>query len=329
MTQSNKIVLVVGGTGAQGVPVIEGSLETAEARSLSSLSHVTLFQGDCYNESDLQKAFEGVQLAFVNTNGFAIGEKAEIYWGIRMYELARQHHLEHFVWGGVDYGSKLGGFAKKYRCGHLDGKNKVTEYLKSQPTSPMAWSVLSSCPYIEMTQGGGSWGPRKDESDTWVFSVPLGNGAAPMIHLEDLGKYARWIFDNRSESNGMNLEVATCHVSLKDLVEAFQNVTGKPAKSLDLTPEEYFSRKDLNNVNPDMKLAHGTDGSDSTVMTARENFTGFHHVWRDNLASRDYKLLDKILPDRVKTLEEWMRKSNYTAGEFKPVLVDGKRGYFR
>jgi hypothetical protein len=43
-----------------------------------------------------------------------------------MYELARQHSLEHFVWGGVDYGSKLGGFAKKYRCGHLDGKNKVT-----------------------------------------------------------------------------------------------------------------------------------------------------------------------------------------------------------
>jgi hypothetical protein len=42
-----------------------------------------MFKGDSYNEVDLQKAFSGAQLAFVNTNGFAIGEKAEIYWGIR------------------------------------------------------------------------------------------------------------------------------------------------------------------------------------------------------------------------------------------------------
>ena len=206
--------------------------------------------------------------------------------------------------------------------------DKKLEYLKSQPTAPMAWSVLSSCPYIEMLQGGGGWAPKKNEAGTWVFSVPLGNGAAPMIHLEDLGKYARWIFANRSESNGKNLEVATCQVSLKDLVETFQRVTGEPTLSLNLTPEEYFAGGN-HNLNPDSKLAHGTDGSDNTVMTARENFTGFFHVFRDNLATRDYQLLDRILPDRVKTLEDWMRKSNYILGEFKPVLVDGKRGYFR
>lgn len=204
----------------------------------------------------------------------------------------------------------------------------TTEYLKAQPTEPMAWSVLSSCPYIEMLQAGGGWSPNKDETGAWVFSVPLGDGAAPMIHLDDLGKYARWIFDNRLESNGKNLEVATCHVSLKDLVETFQRVTGEPAKALDLTLEEYFAGG-THNLNPDKKLAHGLDNPDSTVMTARENFTGFHHVWRDNLATRDYDLLDKILPDRVKTLEEWMRKSNYNPGEIRPVLVDGKRGYFR
>jgi hypothetical protein len=192
----------------------------------------------------------------------------------------------------------------------------------------MAWSVLSSCPYIDMLQGGGGWAPQKDETGTWVFSIPLGNGAAPIIHLEDLGRYALWIFDNRFESNGKNLEVATCQVSLKDLVGTFQRVPGEPTKSLDLTPEEFFAGGKYH-LNPDLKLAHGTDGSDTTIMTAGENFTGFYHVFRDNLATRDYQLLDRILPDRVKTLEEWMRKSNYIVGEFKPVLVDGKRGYFR
>lgn len=82
-------------------------------------------------------------------------------------------------------------------------------------------------------------------------------------------------------------------------------------------------------MNPNFKLAHGTDGSDTTIMTAAENFTGFFYVFRENLATRDYELLDKILPERVKTLEEWMRKPNYNPEERKPLLVDAKRGSFR
>jgi hypothetical protein len=39
------------------------------------------------------------------------------------------------------------------------------------------------------------------------------------------------------------------------------------------------------------------------------------------LLKKDYALLDKILPDRVKSLEEWMRKAEYT-GESKSVLKD-------
>lgn len=45
---------------------------------------MTLFHGNPYDEADLQKAYKTVQLAFANTNGFAIGEKAEVYLGIRM-----------------------------------------------------------------------------------------------------------------------------------------------------------------------------------------------------------------------------------------------------
>lgn len=95
------------------------------AKHLASLPNVSLVVGETYEEETLQKAFEGVQLAFVNTNGFAIGEKAEIYWGIRMFEIARQHKLEHFVWSNVDYGTRKGNYDPQFRCGHLDGKGKV------------------------------------------------------------------------------------------------------------------------------------------------------------------------------------------------------------
>ncbi len=68
-------------------------------------------------------------------------------------------------------------------------------------------------------------------------------------------------------------------------------------------------------------------GQTGLLQTAGQNFIGFYNVWRDNLAKRDYPLLDKILPTRVKTLEEWMRKTDYT-GEYKPVLIDVSRGNF-
>jgi hypothetical protein len=69
------------------------------------------------------------------------------------------------------------------------------------------------------------------------------------------------------------------------------------------------------------------DESDITLQTAGQNFIGFFSVWRDKFAKRDYTLLDKILPTRVKKLVEWMKKSNYT-GEYRPVLIDVARGSF-
>lgn len=68
-----------------------------ESQELASHPNITLFEGNSYYEPDLRKAFEGVTHVFANTNGFAIGEKAEIYWGIRLYELAREFGVEHFL----------------------------------------------------------------------------------------------------------------------------------------------------------------------------------------------------------------------------------------
>ena len=97
--------------------------EHARPRELASLPNVTLITGRADNESDLRRAFEGVTAAFVNTNGFAIGEKAELYWGMRIYEIAKEEKsMRHFVWSNLDYALKLGGYDEKYKCGHYDGK---------------------------------------------------------------------------------------------------------------------------------------------------------------------------------------------------------------
>jgi uncharacterized protein YbjT (DUF2867 family) len=58
---------------------------SSAALGLASSPHVTVMEGNPLNEQTLRKAFEGVDAAFVDTNGFAIGEKAELFWGVRIY----------------------------------------------------------------------------------------------------------------------------------------------------------------------------------------------------------------------------------------------------
>ena len=82
-------------------------------------------EGNCFNEADLLRAFEGIDSCFVKTDGFAVGEKSEIYWSIRIYEIAAFAGVKHFVYGVLDYCSRKAGFDPKYRCHHYDAERKV------------------------------------------------------------------------------------------------------------------------------------------------------------------------------------------------------------
>ena len=109
----------------------------------------------------------------MNTDSFTIGEQKEVFRGIRIFELAKQvKTVRHYVWSSLDYASKVllftlhlvfrvlkrslqkSGFNPKYRAGHYDGKGRVTDWMKAQPSvvndDEMSWSVLTTAPYIDM-----------------------------------------------------------------------------------------------------------------------------------------------------------------------------------
>lgn len=157
--------------------------------------------------------------------------------------------------------------------------------------------------------------PDPKDPGTMIFHAPLGEGKCPLIYLEDYGAYARWILDHRDQSNGLELHVATEDISWKDLAAAFSEVTGQKAVYKDVSLDEYFK---LGIVDPDAIIGHSTTPNDSTLQTYRQNFSGFWNTWKDNLTKRDYQLLDKILPTRVKSVKEWMEKTGYSG---KPVSL--------
>jgi hypothetical protein len=56
----------------------------------------------------MRKAFDGCYGAWVNTDGFSIGEKEEIYVSMRLFEIAKQTpSLRHYIYSALDYSTKV------------------------------------------------------------------------------------------------------------------------------------------------------------------------------------------------------------------------------
>src|SRR6516165_10591067 len=96
---SDKIILVIGGTGAQGEAVVKALLESSSDREPSPYTvriltrnpdhpkvkaefnhpNIELVQGSFTDLAKVERALEGVWGAYINTDGFTVGEQAETY----------------------------------------------------------------------------------------------------------------------------------------------------------------------------------------------------------------------------------------------------------
>ncbi|EXJ85591.1 hypothetical protein A1O1_05956 [Capronia coronata CBS 617.96] len=360
-------IFVVGGTGAQGIPVIRGLVKdkkykcrvltrdanSSRAKALLDLGNVELVEGTFASEADLRKGFRGCDGAFVNIDGFNCGEKTEVYWAIRSYELALEEGIKFYVYGNLDYAYKKGGYDPKFRAGHYDGKGRIGEWVLQQNRDKvnshrMGVAVFTTGPYIEMSIAKATiFTPTVEDDGIVTWRVPVGDGAVVHVSLDDCEYYVRWLFDHPERSNGMDLEVAIDHIHYADLAKAFQTVTGHPARYIDTDLETYW---ETGNCAASASLISGynSDPKDPAVMTFKENFTGFFNIWKysggnQGVIRRDYELLDEIHPGRIKTAEEFFRREDArgrTAGlgslwdrvqeeNLKPVLKiaeDKRRG---
>lgn len=163
------LVFIVGGTGAQGIPIVKSLVSdgayrariltrnpsSARATSLValSLSHVELVKGTFDNESDMRAGYRGADCAFINIDGFHTGEKTEMFWAIRSYELAVEEGIKFFIYGNLDFAYKKGGYRDEFRTGHYDGKGRIGEWILQQTKdngNRMGAALFTTGPYIQM-----------------------------------------------------------------------------------------------------------------------------------------------------------------------------------
>lgn len=138
--------------------------------------------------------------------------------------------------------------------------------------------------------------------------------------MEDVGVYSLWLFDHPTESSGLSLRLATDIVSFPEIAAVFTEVTGKKAVHNSLPMEEYLP---LAEPYPKAAANFVTDPHeprDESTMTWRENFAAWWRYWDSGLYEpRDFVLLDKIHPSRIRSLKDWMTRVQYD-GQRKNIL---------
>ncbi|KAJ3895995.1 nmrA-family protein, partial [Lentinula edodes] len=309
---SKKLILVIGATGAQGIPVVSALLaahngnpspysvraltrdsKSKQAHALASLG-AELFEGALLLFMDsLATAYEGCYGVFVNTDTSSVGQKTEIYAAIKMFEQAhRTPEMRHFVWSSLDYSSKLGKFNPEYKATHMDAKGIVNDYLRSQLSShageSLSWTILTTGPYME-NLAGAMLGPlQKRENGAVVFALPIvEDGHIPAICLEDIAWWTRHTFDHLSETSGQELKIATEMMTVNQIVQTFTRVTGIPAIRKQISMEEYLK------IYPHLALSFVKGEQGPSI---GETFMAMYNVWRDNLVTRDMEWIRLSCP---------------------------------
>lgn len=223
-----------------------------------------------------------------------MAKKTELCWSVRACELAIEAGVKFFVFSSLVYSYKLSGFRPEFRCGHIHAKGRVAEFILGQNEElrkkhGMSAPLFSTGPYMEMTIGANTPLAPTVEGGVVTWKMPLGGGAVPQVALEDCGYYVKWLFDNHEKAQGMDLDVAMSHIPYKELAAAFSKVTGKPARYVDASFDEYFSGQAV----ADLPAGYNADPEDPATMSFRQNFTGWWKLFSP--FSRQQRFIQKGL----------------------------------
>lgn len=185
----------------------------------------------------------------------------------------------------------------------------------------MQWTIIRSGPYMELLSAVMS--PAVEQDGSLIFQLPLDNGSIPFIHLDDFGKYVDWALKHPEESNRLDFGIATVLATGDQIAKASEKVSGKTSRFVNV-PIDIWNSVAWKTLpqGSDTKIGFQSVKDDSgLLMTYGENFKNWWNLYKaspsDNsgLIQRDFEFLDRIVPDRVKSVEEWMKKVQYTGAK--------------
>jgi uncharacterized protein YbjT (DUF2867 family) len=255
----DKIIAVVGATGAQGGGLVRAILAdrsggfaaraiTRDARSDKAKALVNLgadvVEADIDNEASLAKALQGAYGAFFVTFFWAhFSPEKEIEEAHIMARAAKAAGVEHVVWSTLEDTRKwvpltddrMPTLMGKYKVPHFDAKGEANQAFTELgvPTT----FLLTSFYWDNLIYFG--MGPKKGPDGKLAITFPMGDKKLPGIAAEDIGKAAYGIFKKGPALIGKTVGVAGEHLTGTQMAAALATALGQPVGYNAVSPEAF------------------------------------------------------------------------------------------
>lgn len=302
-----KIIAVVGATGAQGGGVINAILadpsggfkaraitrnkDSDKAKALAAKG-VEVVVADLDDEKSLAKAFAGAHGAFCITNFW------EHFSGQKEYDQAgnlaracKTAGIQHAIWSTFEDTRKwvptddprMPTLQGKYKVAHFDAKAEANEFFTKLgvPTT-----FLLTTFYWENLIFFGM-GPKKGPDGVYALTFPMGKARLSGIAAEDIGKCAYAIFKRGKEFIGKTIGVAGEHLTVDAMAKSLTKALGVEVK--------------YNEVSPDTYRGFGFPGADD-VGNMFQIYMEFEEPFTD---LRDVTFARQLNP-QLKTFDAWL-----------------------
>jgi uncharacterized protein YbjT (DUF2867 family) len=238
MHRKNDIILVTGATGRQGGAAARHLLEGGftvramtrkpdgeSARILKKFGADVVY-GDFDDPGSLEKALKGVWGAHSVQNSWEAGVEREAEQGKRFAELARKEGVGHFVY------SSVGSAHRKTGIPHFESKWQVEEAVRGLEFP--SYTIIR--PVFFMENFLAEW------ILPGILDGKLRIGLKPdtplqMIAVDDIGRFARFAFEDHERMNGAALDIAGDENTMVETAQILSAAIGH-AIDFEETPKE-------------------------------------------------------------------------------------------
>uniref|UniRef100_G1RFJ9 NmrA-like family domain-containing protein 1 n=1 Tax=Nomascus leucogenys TaxID=61853 RepID=G1RFJ9_NOMLE len=245
-----KLVVVFGGTGAQGGSVARTLLEdgtfkvrvvTRNPRKKAAkelrLQGAEIVQGDQDDQVSMELALNGAYATFIVTNYWeSCSQEQEVKQGKLLADLARRLGLHYVVYSGLENIKKL--TAGRLAAAHFDGKGEVEEYFRDIGV-PMT-SVRLSCYFENLLS---HFLPRKaPDGKSYLLSLPTGDVPMDGMSVSDLGPVVLSLLKMPEKYVGQNIGLSTCSTRAEEYAALLTKHTGKVVHDAKVDDSEDYEK---------------------------------------------------------------------------------------
>ncbi len=305
----NKIIAVLGATGAQGgglvrailndpsgefnVRAITRDADSDKARQLANMG-AEVVVADADDRESLERAFDGAYGAFCVTFFWEhFSPEKELAQARNMAEAAKASGVEHVIWSTLEDTRKwiplsddrMPTLMDKYKVPHFDAKGEADEIFKSLD---IPVTLLGTSFYWENFIYFGME-PQKGPDGRLAITFPMGDTRLPGIASDDIGKCALGIFKKRDETIGKWIGIAGEHLTGDQMATSLSRA---------LNQEIVY-----NSVEPDVFRSFDFPGADDIG-----NMFQFKRDFEDYFCgARNLDVSRSLNPD-LKTFDAWLEQ---------------------